>query len=286
MTTTATPPPPPTGPVAFDKVFAQSWAVFRQNWTIALPPVIAGVVIVAGVIVFLVVIAAAAFAAATGHAVSSAIGAMVLGYCAFLVLAVLVSLWAYVAMFGMADAAWTRGTATFADGFAAFRTRGLATFVAWIGIFGLALAALILALPTLGISLLALPVFAMYVMPSVIAGGRGGFEAIGESFRLVRRFFGQSAITMLILLAIAYGISMIGGIALYPVETSAIQPGGTSFHVPPFPLLFGGGLVYLLSLIVTTAYYGFVATVLVGMYRDLVSQPEPIPAPPGLPPPV
>ena len=293
--TTITTLPEPPGPVPFDKLFARSWQVFKRNWIVALPPIIAGIVTVIGVVVFLVAIAAAAFASAVGHATSAAIGALVLGYLVFIVVAIVLSLWGYVAMFGMADAAWTRGTATFADGFAAFRERGGATFVAWIGMFLLAICALILTLPTLGLALLAFPLAIMYVMPSVVVGRRGGFEAIGESFRLVRRFFGQSAITALVLLAIAYGISMIGGFAIFPVEMAALPQGSqTELRVPPIPLLLGGGLGYLVSIVASTAYYGFVATMLVGMYRDLVSQPEPEPVPvvagypaaaPGPPPP-
>ena len=42
----------------------------------------------------------------------------------------------YVVMFGMAESAWERGTATFADGFAAFRARAGAALVAWLGLVG------------------------------------------------------------------------------------------------------------------------------------------------------
>lgn len=298
MTTTVTTPPPPPGPVPFDQLFSHSWQVFRRNWTIALPPVIAGIVTMVGFLTFVVLIAVAAFASAIGGRVNgSAIASLALGYCAFLVVAILVGLWGYVSMFGMADAAWTRGTATFGDGFAAFRERGGATFLSWIGIFGLAIAALILALPTLGIALLAFPLVVMYVMPSAVVGRRGGFEAIGESFRLVRRFFGTSALTALVLVAISYGIGMIGGFAVYPVEIAAMPVGGsdpTAFRVPPIPLLVGSGLVYVVSLVASMAYYGFAATVLVGLYRDLIARPEPAPVslaaaapyPPPAPPPL
>jgi hypothetical protein len=288
--TTITTLPEPPGPVPFDKLFTQSWQVFRRNWIVALPPVVAGIVVLVGVVAFLVAITVAALAGALGHGSSAASGALVLAYLLFVVIAIVVSLWAYVGMFGMADAAWTRGTTTFADGFAAFRERGGATFVAWFGIFLLGICALILTLPTLGLALLAFPLAIMYVMPSVVVGRRGGFEAIGESFRLVRRYFGQSAITALVLLAIAYGISMIGGFAIVPLE-SAAMPGGSQpqFRIPPAPLLIGAGLGYLVSFFASTAYNGFVATLLVGMYRDLVTQPEPAPVfagyPPAAPPP-
>jgi len=61
----------------------------------------------------------------------------------------------------------------------------------------------------------------------------------------------------------------------------AAMPTGseTTFQMPPIPLVTLGATGYLLSLLASTAYYGFVATVLVAMYRDLVSQPEPAPPP-------
>ncbi|HEX3463596.1 MAG TPA: hypothetical protein VHS78_06035, partial [Candidatus Elarobacter sp.] len=221
MTTTTANAPAP-GPVPFDKLFAQAWAVFRRNWIVALPPVIATV------IMFVLIGAVAAVAVVWGiaayahHSTSGLVSAVVVGYLAFIAVVVVLSLWGYVAMFGMADAAWTRGTATFADGFAAFRERAGATFLAWIGLFGLAIVALVLALPTLFLSLLAYPVFMMYVMPSVIIGRRGGFEAIGESVRLVLRFFGGSAVTALVLYAISYGISMIAVLPIVPLELAVM----------------------------------------------------------------
>jgi hypothetical protein len=66
----------------------------------------------------------------------------------------------------------------------------------------------------------------------------------------------------------------------------------TEFHMPAIPLLVGSILGYALSSLVSIAYYGFVATVLVGMYRDLLAQPPAVPAtaaagqlPPPVPPP-
>ncbi|MBV8644423.1 MAG: hypothetical protein JO225_10960, partial [Candidatus Eremiobacteraeota bacterium] len=40
---------------------------------------------------------------------------------------------------------------------------------------------LLLAIPTLGIALIALPLFTMYVIPAVVSGGHDGYTAIGES---------------------------------------------------------------------------------------------------------
>ncbi|HTD37149.1 MAG TPA: hypothetical protein VK669_06535 [Candidatus Limnocylindrales bacterium] len=282
MTTTAAVQAP--GPVPFDKLFAQSWVVFRKNWIVALPPVIAFVVVTAAFCAFAAfAVIWAGVALAKQSVPAGTVTGLLIAYLCLVAIAIVVFLWAYVAMFGMADAAWTRGTATFADGFAAFRERAGAAFLAGVGLFGLFIAAVLLALPTLFAALLAYPVFTMYVIPSVVVGRRGGFEAIGESFRLVLRFFGGSALTVLILYAISYGISMIGAFALIPLQFSVLPTGtDTEFHMPPIPLVVGSVLGYVLSLVVSIAYSGFVATVLVGMYRDLIAQPEP---PPAAPPP-
>ena len=287
MTTTTAVPAP--GPVPFDKVFAQSWVVFRRNWIVALPPLIAFVVVIAAFGAFVAFAIIWAGVALAKHAMPhGTVTGLLIGYLCLVAIAIFAFLWAYVAMFGMADAAWTRGTATFADGFTAFRERAGAAFLAGVGMFGLLIVALVLALPTLFVAVLAYPVFTMYVLPSVVVGRRGGFEAIGESFRLVLRFFGGSALTVLILYAIAYGISLIGTFAILPLEFSVMPTGSdTELHMPPIPLLLGSVLGYVLSLVVSIAYYGFVATVLVGMYRDLIAQPEPIPAvTANLPPPM
>jgi hypothetical protein len=203
----------------------------------------------------------------------------VLGYLAFIVFVLLVTLWGYSAMFGMADAAWARGTATFGDGFAAFRSRAGAVVVAGIGVCGLAIAALILAIPTLFIALLALPLVTMYVMPSVISGRRGGFEAIAESFRLVRRYLGPSVIAILVLLAIWYGLSFIGAIFIFPLEFSVLPQGSDTMpHMPPIALAVVCGVGYLISILLSMAYSGFFALAIVGLYRDLAAREGMLPA--------
>ena len=186
-----------------------------------------------------------------------------------------VSLWSYAAMYGMCDAAWANGTATFADGFTAFRTRAVALFVAGIGVAGLAFAAALLALPTLGLAMLALPLVTMYVAPAVVSGGCDGFTAIGESIRLVRRFFGPSAIALLILIAISYGISMVTTLPLFPLELAALpRPGETMPHVPHLGLLLSAGLWFVLAMIVVQAYLGYYTIAIVGLYRSLRAQPD------------
>jgi hypothetical protein len=268
--------PPVRDPLAFDALLSSSWALFRRNWIVALPPVIAaGIIIVAAVALAAVALAIVFATGSAQHQPStSSIAVIVLLYVVLGAGGIVLSVWAYAAMFGMADAAWTRGTATLADGNAAFRSRGGALVVAVIGLIGVGIVALILALPTLFIALLAFPLFTMYVMPAAVGGGRGGFEAIGESFRLVRRFFLPSLIACVVLFGISYGISLVGVIPLVPLELATLPSAGeTTPNIPSIPLLVFGGVGYLFAIALQLAYSGFYAIALVGMYRSLTVPP-------------
>jgi hypothetical protein len=279
---------PAPEPVRFEAVLSRTWALFKHNWSIALPPVIAFVIILIGA----GVLAAAAVVAAIGTAASrhaapggGFVAGLVLGILIFTIAAVVLSLWSATAMYGMADAVWTRGSATLADGNAAFTARFGAVVVACVGLIGVFFLAMILALPTLGLALLALPLVTMYVFPSIVSGRRGGFEAIGESFRLVRRFFVPSALTLLILYAIAYGLGLIGSVGIVPLEFSMMGSKSEVPVMPPIPLLVIGGVFYLATLVISVIYSGFQALALVGLYRELIARPDLPPAPGALPPP-
>ncbi|HEV2740867.1 MAG TPA: hypothetical protein VGU66_20085 [Candidatus Elarobacter sp.] len=270
-----TPPPAPQG-IPLETLLSRSWELFKRNWIVALPPVIAMVVVLAGVAVIFTAVIVALFAHGLARAPSPHVGGgLFAGILIFMGLALVVTIWSQVAMFGMADAAWAKGTATFADGFAAFRARGGALVVAMIGIFGLGIAAFILFLPTLGLSFLALPLFTMYVLPSVVTGGRDGFAAIGESFDLVKRFFGPSAIVLLVLLAIQYGISMLASAPLFPIQFAMVSSAGqgTQPQLPALGLLVFAGVWFVLAMVVAQAYVGFYTIAIVGMYRSLFAQP-------------
>jgi hypothetical protein len=273
-------PPPAPEPIRFEVLLSQSWTLFRRNWIVALPPVIAFGIIIVAIAAFAAVAVAVVLAhggfehAHFENGGSAYVGAFVLAYLGFMVVVVILSLWVNAAVYGMADAAWERGTATFGDGFAAFRTRSGALFVAGLGFIGLALVALILALPTLGLAFLAFPLFTMFVLPAVVGGGRGGFDAIGESFRLVRDFFGASAITWLVLTGIHYGISLIATFALMPLQFAMIplMASNGKFVLPAIGLLAGVGVAFILAIAATLAYAGYYAIAVVGLYRSLRAQ--------------
>jgi hypothetical protein len=274
VTATAAPAP---APIEFGALFAQSWELFKRNWIVSLPPIIAGflaTIIMAAFAVALVVGAIASHGA--GHGWVSFGWFAVAGGLVLFGLVALLALWSQIAMYAMADAAWTRGSTTFDDGFAAFSSRAGAVLVAWIGIIGVAILAFVLLLPTLGLSLIALTFVTMYALPAATVGRRGGFEAIGQSFSLIGRFFVPSLITWLVLYAIQYGLSILLIPAFMPLNFFSMMSNGaqTLPQVPPLPLLaFSGfgGAVYVLAL---WAYIGFAAIVRVGLYRDLIAQPE------------
>jgi hypothetical protein len=267
---------PAPKPLAFDALLSRSWALFKGNWIVALPPFIAAAAAMVVLIVLVIVCVTAAIAHGNPeHWSGGFIATLVGAYLLFIVFVIVATLWASVAMYGMADAAWERGVATLGDGMAAFGARAGATFVASIGYFGLAILALILLLPTLGLSVLVLPFATMYALPAVVSGGRGGFEAIGESFHLVRDFFGPSAIVYLVLYAIAYGISLLMICAIIPLEFATIPlSSDTTFRMPSIPLLGFSGALYVVTVVALIAYNGFHTIALVGMYRDLIAQPS------------
>jgi hypothetical protein len=278
-------PPPVPEPIRFEVLLSQSWTLFRRNLIVAVPPVIATVIGLAGaaVLVGALVTGAVARGLFERHAPpldGGFVGMLLTSMLIYVGVMLVVGLWAYAAMYGMADAAWAKGTATFADGFTAFRTSAVSLVVAWIGVIGLAIVAMILALPTLGLSFLALPLVTMYAAPSVVTGRRDGFSAIAESFALVRRFFGVSAIALLILIAVNYGISMMASFPIYPLEFAFLPTAGQPVpHLPPVGFLVAAGLWFVLAMMVAQAYLGYYTIAIVGLYRSLCAQP-PAGAPP------
>ena len=271
-------PPPAPEPIRFETLLSLSWSVFKRNWIVALPPVIAMLIVLAAMGAF-----AGAFIAtglARGDLERSAASptfwpGIAVSYLVLVVVMLVVGLWSFAAMYGMADAAWAKGTATFGDGFTAFRTRSGALIVAFIGLAGVAIGAFILMLPTLGLALLALPLVTMYVVPSVVSGRRGGFAAIGESFRLVRRFFGASAIALLVLLGIQYGISFLATFAILPLEFAIIPgPGQTEPHMPPLGFILVSAIGFVVAMLAAQAYTGYYTIAIVGLYRSLFAQPS------------
>lgn len=287
MTTISVPAPVPD-PLAFDTLMSRSWALLRRNWNLLLPPLIATGVAVAALLAYalLAILTLAGSMRNLDHPSGAAIAGLAGGYLLLGIGITVVAVWATIVMYGMADAAWLRGTSALADGTVLFRHRFWPLVVAYLGLAGVAILAFILILPTLGLSLLALPVVTMYVVPAVIVGGHGGFEAVGESFRLVRRFLLPSIIAFLVLYGIQYAISTVAGLSVLPLEFAVLPSTGEhDFHMPAISMLAASGIGFVVAIAGAFCYSGFYTIALVGVYRNLIAQPPPAPAyvvpPPG-----
>jgi hypothetical protein len=266
----AAPPPQP----AAESILARSWALYRAHWRSLAAPLVVAALLCLALLVALGAIAGVALAthAASIERNSASPGLVVTLATLWLLTAVIsvaISIWTFTALFGMADAIWERGSATLADGNHAFRRTWRATIVAGVGITGLAVVAVILALPTLGIALLALPLVVMYVPASVVSGGRGGFAAIAESWALVRRNFGSSAIMLVVVVAIGYGVSFVSLPFLMPLEFSMMASQGQHLVLPPPWAFLAYGIGIVVMMVVNAAFYGFYALALTGLYRRL-----------------
>ncbi|MDB5039834.1 MAG: hypothetical protein JWN27_560 [Candidatus Eremiobacteraeota bacterium] len=270
MTTTA-----PLKPMSLETILSGSWTLFRRNWIVALPMVFVtiGLFVAVAIVVVVAAVSGLAITTAKGAPSPGFVAALAVGYLICLALFALAALAATAATYGMADAAWERGTATFADGAAVVGTRTGALFVAVIGFVGAGIVMLILLIPTLGIAMLALPVVTMYVLPAVLCGGYGGFDAFRESWRLVRRYLGTSAIAILILLAIQYLITMVMYVGILPLEFGIGAAASGSGHAPNLglviPLFVLLGVVLIVTVGLLYAFAGYHTLAIVGLYRWL-----------------
>ena len=191
----------------FGAVFARSWELLSKNWVIIIPGIIIGVV--AGIVVGFLALSGLASGVVLGSAGAPAAGMMSAMLAGMMVAAVMTiaTLISVAFTSGMAAAAWRTGTATLADGAAAFRREGASLFVAMLLLFLLGIVAFALAIPTLGLAFAAYAIFFIYVIPSVVVDDVPGMEAISGSFRLALKNF----IPTLIIVVIIGGISMLAG---------------------------------------------------------------------------
>ncbi len=261
-------------PLPLDVMMSRSWELLKRNPAIAVPPLFTLIPIVIGLVLLVVWIVGMVMHGHRRDGGAALWAPFAIGYFVMLAVTVVVAVFGYAAMWGMANAAWERGRATLADGFAAARVSFWRLVVAFIGFFGLIIAAFILALPTLGISFIALMLFTIYVFPAVVVGGHGGFAAIAESFRLVRNYFSTSIVAALVLLAIQYGISFLSYPFVLPLQFAFMDSTqkGATIPIIPVPLAVLGGIGYLVILAALYVYQAFYALAIVGLYRSLVSR--------------
>ncbi|TAM60516.1 hypothetical protein EPN52_04890 [bacterium] len=176
-------------------VFSRSWQILNRNWILALPGIVAG--ILAGIV--RAVLGAHYVVGPDGEWTEVSAGFF------FTELALLIQFILFVASVtyttGMAGTAWRTGSATLADGTAAFERDAGNVVVALVVLFALGVVALLLSLPTFGLALLAFIFFVVYTFPAAVIGEVRGVEAIRESVRIAMRR-SSSTLTMIVAIAI------------------------------------------------------------------------------------
>jgi hypothetical protein len=204
--------------------FSRAWQLLSNNWSIALPAVIIGVV--GGIVIDFVAITLMG-----GGALVAGLGGLLLGGLITLAIASVINVLTIGMTSGMGIAAWRTGTASISDGTAVFSNGGaLQTMIAWM-IIGAVLA----FIPVLGwLALIVLMFLLIYAIPAAITNGTGAGASFSESVNVVTRNFGTTAIVIVLI----FCIGLVGGIL-----------GAVVGHVP-----FLGGVVRTVIQQVILAY--------------------------------
>ncbi|MGD1067829.1 MAG: hypothetical protein ABR975_13560 [Vulcanimicrobiaceae bacterium] len=261
-------------PISIDELLRSSWQLFRTHPSILVTAYLPYVFVLPLMAWFFISVFGAVFSSGVpNHQLEPQFARVFLpGYFAgAAVLSVLVAI-DYLWMFALADGLWTGAPSSLGAALHRGVSRIGPAVVAIVIFLLLEIAAIILAIPTLFLSFLALLLFCMYVLPALVAG-RGAVDAFRDSFSYVKRWFGASALTIVVLVAIQYGISLV----MMPVY-AFVMPSGLLFmptdpaappQLPPFSVLLTLGIAYLILMLVMIAYNGFLAIALTGMYRSL-----------------
>ncbi len=192
-----------------ESLLVRSWRLLNANWRIIVPGIVIG--LAAGIVIGLLAIAASAGADSEPSPLAPIAGLL---SSIVWVAATIVSL-AYTT--GMAQAAWEKGRASFQDGRRAFRENGLQLFIALVVLTLIGMIALLLTIPTLGLSLLAFVFFFLYTIPEVIVKDRPALEAVAESCRFATRNFASTLLIAIVMGALAFA-------TLLPMTLLAVVP--------------------------------------------------------------
>jgi len=186
-----------------ENVFGRSWTLLTQNWVIIVPGLI--VAIITGILTGLLAPSTTYVSGGDYTTIRS------VGVVSSMIIAVIGVIGAIIAITyttGMAGAAWQRGTATLADGGAAFREDAGHVLSAMVFLFLVGIVASVLAPFTLGLSILVLFFLFPYTMAAAVLGNFGGIDALRESYRIAT----QHVATTAIIIVVAAVIAIIGGI--------------------------------------------------------------------------
>lgn len=175
-------------------VFGKSWDLLTRNWVLIVPGLVVG---------FVVGIAHGVFeTSADAQTVPGAIGQMI-GGLVLTIISILGAIANTAYTTGMAGAAWLAGTTTLADGRRAFERDAGHVLVAMVALFVLGVLAAVLAIPTLGLALIAYALLFIYTMPSAVVGEHRGLDALAESYRIVTKRFLTTLIVVVLIAVIA-----------------------------------------------------------------------------------
>src|SRR5579884_2540401 len=192
--------------------FSRSWELLCANWIIIVPAIV--IAIVAGIVIALLGMFGMASAVGFGAVGmgGAGIGSVMLTGAIIAGVLLIASILTIAYTTGMADAAWRTGTATIADGAAAFREDASSLVAAAVLLFVIGLCAVFLSVFTFGLALLAFWLFFIYTFASVVVGKRSGVDALSDSARITTKNF-MMTLAIVILLAIAFFIAgWVGGV--------------------------------------------------------------------------
>jgi len=188
-----------------ESTFSRSWELLTKNWVIIVPGLVIGFIV--GIIDYLVVPHTDAGGSSVVTGMAAAGGGLVA-----VIVNVVGEIVALCYVTGMAGAAWRRGKAELSDGSAAFQRDAGNTFIAMIGLFVVFIIAVILAIPTLTISLWLALYFFIYTFAAAIVGERPGFAAMADSFRISTKRVGPTLIIVVIIAVIAVLSGIVGAV--------------------------------------------------------------------------
>jgi hypothetical protein len=191
-------------------VFAAAFALLRRNWIIVVPSLVVGAI---GAAIAGVVSSQDAGGSFSDYSGGPGVFLAFLNLIVGATAQILAAIVAIAFTTGMAGAAWTRGTASLADGAQAFKREGVRVFFAMVLLLILGFIAAVLAEPTFFISLVAYATFMIYTMAAVIVGDRPAVQAILDSISIAARNFGTTILVVALIFGIAILASLVGRLA-------------------------------------------------------------------------
>lgn len=191
-----------------ESLLARSWRLLNANWQIVVPGIVIG--IGSGIVIGL--LGVAGYQGNHGTSAFAPIAALLSS-----IVWIAASILSIAYTTGMAQAAWQSGNASFDDGRRAVRENGLQLFVALVVLTLIGTIALLLAIPTLGVSLAAFLLFFLYTVPVVVVHDRTALDAIADSCRFATRNFAATLLIVVVMGALAF-------VSLLPMTLLAVVP--------------------------------------------------------------